>query len=474
MGIQKPPAVHHHPPKEPVTKEPGKTNSAHFRIPGPSQLACMLQSFGILFPHVRDSVVPEDVKRLLLVFRGTMSLPIAADQAPFILPTSADITPVQELVIDSLKLTFQAVTAPNSKLRSVLPNVFLLLLEFVGYSCRAPNTLFVDPANSASNTNSNCAAWVAQNYVPFAELCLRLVVECYGSTGHLAQVVEAEILTEIIKTLGIPLRLNNACPSQSTWKLAASSLLTVVRVGMPIARQQGKHFRSMWPELADVLEKFLFHKTDGGGVSGDERKKQEWVDCQVVEMIRTEILPFVAHLPNDFVARIIQILNQGSISSADPSDIMGEKTECERAEFSRACFEALLALSRGAAGPDLVTSAHSSSGPSFGIGAISSLLGRCRQVATKFAEDDRTSGEVPMPNQRIGEMHSVLRAVVTMIESLSNSRSRDEGYEELWSELIKLYPCLVDCVSCRDPEIRAALIHSLKAYQKLLKSPHAP
>ncbi len=40
---------------------------------------------------------------------------------------------------------------------------------------------------------------MAQNYVPFAELSLRMVVECYGSTAHFSEVIEAGVLTDMIK-----------------------------------------------------------------------------------------------------------------------------------------------------------------------------------------------------------------------------------------------------------------------------------
>ncbi len=75
----------------------------------------------------------------------------------------------------------------------------------------------------------------------------------------------------------------------------------------------------------------------------------------------------------------------------------------------------------------MVRSAQKSSGSHFGIGAISSLLGRCRQIVTKFAEDDRLSGEIPLPNHQISEVKTVLTSVVTMIGSLKNQRGPDEG-----------------------------------------------
>lgn len=60
----------------------------------------------------------------------------------------------------------------------------------------------------------------------------------------------------------MPLGLKYSCPSESTWKLAVSSLLKVLSIGLPVARQHalsGK-FDTMWPELANAFEDFLFTK----------------------------------------------------------------------------------------------------------------------------------------------------------------------------------------------------------------------
>lgn len=65
-----------------------------------------------------------------------------------------------------------------------------------------------------------------------------------------------------LKTLRMPLGLKYACPSESTWKLAVSSLLKVLSIGLPVARQHASSgkFDTMWPELANAFEDFLFTK----------------------------------------------------------------------------------------------------------------------------------------------------------------------------------------------------------------------
>lgn len=65
-----------------------------------------------------------------------------------------------------------------------------------------------------------------------------------------------------IQTLRVPLGLKYSCPSESTWKMAVSSLLKVLSIGLPVARQHASsgRFSTMWPELANAFQDFLFTK----------------------------------------------------------------------------------------------------------------------------------------------------------------------------------------------------------------------
>ena len=74
-------------------------------------------------------------------------------------------------------------------------------------------------------------------FVPFAERSLRSAVTLYQKTATQKFVIKANILHSFIKVLKIPLSLKYNCPSQSIWKLALNSFLTVLRIGLPIARQ---------------------------------------------------------------------------------------------------------------------------------------------------------------------------------------------------------------------------------------------
>lgn len=85
-----------------------------------------------------------------------------------------------------------------------------------------------------------------------------------------------------------------------------------------------KLFTGLWPELSATIDGFLFSKVRSAQpLNADERKRHEYVDCLLIELIRTEILPYAAMLPYEFMQKIIDILNRGSINTLDIHDVMG-------------------------------------------------------------------------------------------------------------------------------------------------------
>lgn len=96
------------------------------------------------------------------------------------------------------------------------------------------------------------------NYIPFGEKALNVAVKLYQQTASETTVIDGNILHEIIKALQIPLALKYKCMASSTWKLAITSLMSVLHVGLKVARQHPEPFSSMWPDLSDTLDNFLF------------------------------------------------------------------------------------------------------------------------------------------------------------------------------------------------------------------------
>ena len=67
--------------------------------------------------------------------------------------------------------------------------------------------------------------------------------------------------------LELPLSLKYACPAPTTWRLAVSCLLDVLKEGLVTARQHRQHSANVWPRLAACLEAFLFSQRYGRDLS---------------------------------------------------------------------------------------------------------------------------------------------------------------------------------------------------------------
>lgn len=55
----------------------------------------------------------------------------------------------------------------------------------------------------------------------------------------------------------------------------------------------------------------------------EEIQADEAVDCQVMELLRDEVLPHSQHIPHQFILRVVMLLNKGSIHSATTAANIG-------------------------------------------------------------------------------------------------------------------------------------------------------
>lgn len=278
------------------------------------------------------------------------------------------------------------------------------------------------------------------NYIPFGEKALNVAIKLYLQTAIDATVIEGNILLEIIETLKIPLAMKYKCMASSTWKLAINSLLLVLQIGLPVARKHPESFTDVWPSLSDTLDKFLFPSSactiEDRGI--DEIVLDESIDCQVIELLRDEILPFADEVPHQFILDIVVILNKGSIHSATTKNTSYDAELKLREEFAKTCFETLLQFSllndsnandTAVNAVDVQTNGDSSilnnntmgEGSIAGRLAISALLKRFEEVLKKFIEDERQSGKSSLPKYRLSEISFVLKAIATLIISMKKA-----------------------------------------------------
>uniref|UniRef100_S4RGZ0 Protein MON2 homolog n=1 Tax=Petromyzon marinus TaxID=7757 RepID=S4RGZ0_PETMA len=436
-------------------------------VPSQLYLAALVHIFPALFRHVRPRFGMTEMRVLGVIMYGAVSVPISSDVSPFLLPsfTEAILTALQEAVLGALTLLQKAICTGPESMQAMYPAIFQQLLKFVAFACVPPQYGKLETKNVA-NAKYNQAEWVAMNYVPFAERALELVVELYQKTACHKAVVNENVLQEIIKTLRVPLSMKYTCPSESTWRLAVTSLLRVLAVGLPVARQHASSgkFDAMWSELAATFQDFLFtNSTPPENLSLQEFQKNESIDVQVVQLIGTDILPHALFIPKEFVNQIMSMLNKGSIHSQSTSFTEAEVSYRMREEFSKVCFETLLQFS-------LSGKATSAQEGYISRMALAALLQRAQQVLAKYVEDERLSGSCPLPRQRITEVVFVLKATSTLMDSLKKTRPENVDMS-MWEQVIALYPTLVACVSCTCPDVCLALQEAMHPFQDMLRPP---
>ncbi|KAG5830500.1 hypothetical protein ANANG_G00311320 [Anguilla anguilla] len=436
-------------------------------------LTALVQIFPALYQHIRADFSMEELRKLGVILQGAVSVPIGSDASPFILPayTEAVLTSLQEAVLTALDVLQKAICVGPESMQVMYPAIFDQLLLFVEFSCKPPQfgkleAKYVANAKYSQIQLFTPAEWVALNYVPFAERSLEVVVDLYQHTACHKAVIGESVLRNIIKTLRMPLGLKYACPSESTWKLAVSSLLAALSVGLPVARQHaasGK-FDAMWPELAGAFEDFLFPKsTPPDSLSIEEFRKNESVDVEVVRLISAQILPFASSIPKEFVGRVMAMLNRGSIHSQSSTFTEAELDVRMREEFSKACFETLLQFS---------FSSEASTPQEGYISrlALSVLLRRSQDVLLRYAEDERLSGRCPLPRQQVTEIIFVLKAISTLMDSLRKTQPENvDG--STWAQVIDLYPTLVECITCSSSEVSHALKEALGPFKDFMQPP---
>ncbi|XP_030829471.1 protein MON2 homolog isoform X2 [Strongylocentrotus purpuratus] len=458
-------------------------------LPTQAFLTALVQIFPYLFDHVKDKFVSSDLQKLCLVLQSAVSVPVQADMSVFLIPSSTEteITTLQSAVLHVFEVLKKAVAEGSEVMQSMYPAIFDQLLTFITYSCQPPSFGHIEtkaitktaPKQKKtqekweSYRSATQSDWVAMNYVPFAEKALQLTSDLYRSTAEHPSVMKQHVLQNILRVFQLPLGLKYACPAPSTWKLAVQCLLDILHVGLPVARKTefSAKFEDMWMDLAASLELFLFseHPTPST-LSVEEQQKDEGMDVKVVLLIREEILPFSSSVPEHFTARIMALLNRGSIHSASTASFLDVDNRQLREEFAKACFETLLQFSfisqtkplRDATDEGALTKM-----------ALASLLQRCQEVLKKYVEDERLSGKCPLPRSRMTEMSFVLQAVTTLMQSLKKATA-DNVDQSTWSQVIGLYPFLVDCTTCTSSQVCKALKEALYQFQELLVAPHPP
>ncbi|CAF0783766.1 unnamed protein product [Adineta steineri] len=444
-------------------------------IPSQNFLTFYIDIFPNLISHIWSSdfiLNDKHFDQFSTIIERVLAVPIHSDMALFLIPTDVNLTLLQEsaykameFVCKNLKLELTKSANPSA----LLPIVFKRLLVLVLYAINPP---IFDCTEQIKKITTNKQQQNGKgndsnvNFVPFGEKILRMTISLYEDVTDNPAVIENGTLQTIIQTLQIPLSMKYNCPNSSTWKLAIECFFRVLKVGLIVARKHRNAFESMWTELAKTFDDFLFSKSvPPTDIAIEELQRDEAIDCQAIELIRDDILPYANVLPEPFITKILNILNRGSIYSCATDNFIDiDSARRLREEFSKICFETLLKYS--------FINEPSSTNENVVITrlALSSMLNRCKEILQKYAHDERLHGKCPLPRPRTAEMISVLKALGTLIGALKRA-PKDSVDINIWHQLIALYPCLVECTTSPSQQICNAIKDTLHQYFSLLTPP---
>jgi hypothetical protein len=188
---------------------------------------------------------------------NAVMVPVHSDSTPYIMSTMSDslLTPLHDGILECMDLLQKEAISGTTPIDTIICAVFKQLLSYSRFACSPPYF-----ESRKRNMPSNTIEWVSMNYIPFGEKSMNVAVKLYQQTASDKRVIDGQILHEIIRALSLPLSAKYKCMSSSTWKLAITSLMSVLHYGLPVARKNPKEFSNMWNDLSDTLDKFLFPK----------------------------------------------------------------------------------------------------------------------------------------------------------------------------------------------------------------------
>ncbi|XP_034666367.1 protein MON2 homolog isoform X1 [Drosophila subobscura] len=461
-----------------------------FYIPSQAFLTALIQIFPAIFHHIQAKFSSTDFDKFCTVLTNAVCIPVQTDAVPYIMSTVSDtlLTPLHDGILDCMELIQKEATKSDSNISQLIPAIFRQLLIFSKFACAPPTfqqNVEHKYAKSASGHYANNASVevVSMNYIPFGEKSISICVKLYQTTATEDSVVHEQILHDIVKAVRTPLAMKYKCLSSSTWKLAISSLISVLHTGLKVARAKPQHFASLWDDLADTLDKFLFPASvctiEDRGL--EEIVLDETIDCHVIELLRDEVLPHAHEMPHQFIMQIVVLLNKGSIHSASDTNICYESDWKLREIFAKTCFETLLqfslledhhATNNNRFNANLLPAGAAGAGGKDFAGrlAVTALLHRFQEVLKRFNDDERQSGKCPLPRFRLSEISFVLKAIATLVVSMKKAPASKVN-KPAWDQLIGLYPYLVDCTTTTSPEVSRSLREALLQYTDLLQAP---
>eukprot|EP00742_Colponemidia_sp_Colp-10_P009457 GILJ01010313.1.p1 GENE.GILJ01010313.1~~GILJ01010313.1.p1 ORF type:complete len:949 (+),score=164.44 GILJ01010313.1:87-2849(+) len=370
------------------------------------------------------------------------------------------------------------------------------------------------------------------NQLALAQRSLALVMMTYEQAS---EAVRAVVFEDLLRVAG-QLMQTRYIPSRTTtplnlWKAGSEAFILIVKLGLPAfqhATTNEDAIARVWMVMTEVLQSVILPDATVTAslplpVLQDIVKESEAVDIALVNLIVSDMIPLSFDIPSSLHWRLIALLDTGAALHGlghDESNNQHAHTHAQahllyREAFAQACVKNLFLACADDSPTTVKTGAsplHSSlqsvdeSSPSSGIAtesirtdsrsrlrlkvakmAAPCLLARCADVLRRFAIDERQSGQMPLPRNRLQEVTFVLEHlknlnmhpdVFTNAVTATNGSETPMSTSSIISEdgtfvlpvrgpkahLLKLFPQLVDCVTSKEMEFKELLkdiLHSV-------------
>ncbi|KRZ52353.1 Vacuolar protein sorting-associated protein 26B [Trichinella nativa] len=455
---------------------------------------------------VAGSLPDGDVRRMVDILKGSVLLETLADKTLLLFSpnssSSALLSRGQDLVRGCFEEIVKYIFSAEKSSPVYISCFFDTALQFVQYAYDPPVCLKGMMTKGAKVVGNE---QVAMAFCPFSEIMLQMSVSTYVKLAKWPVVISQGIAQKILHTLSTPLNMKRKCPANRTWYACVNELIRIMHATLPLAytNRDDEQLKLVWPEMLECIQNYLFVE-HVKPKTREESMQEELLACDIIEAIKTDVLPMTEYLPEQFVKQLMNVLCQGCVRRTESCDSLlnvlfnlitlrlpSDGVHSHRGlELQAICFDALLSTlchplaEHGHQHQQQQSSLTSGNGPSSALQqqsgshhklasvncALNALFSRCKQVLTEYPERERMMRHAGVPREQVIEMVQVLSTITNMIGCFQRQPDNWEYLKDVIEQVGQLYSHLVDCIVCKEEDVQKALMQALKAYRFFVES----
>ncbi|KRZ71166.1 Protein MON2 -like protein [Trichinella papuae] len=458
----------------------------------------LLSIFVPLFNLAAGSLSDDDVPLMVDILKGGILLETLADKTLLLIsPNSSSslLSRGQDLVRGCFEEIVKYIFNTEKSSPVYISCFFDTAMQFVQYAYDPPVCLKGMMTKGAKVVG---AEQVALAFCPFSEIMLQMSVSTYVKLANWPVVISQGIARKMLHKLSTPLNMKRKCPANRTWHACVNELIRIMHATLPLAYTNGNdaQLKLVWPELLNCIQNYLFVEHVKPKTSEDSMQ-EELLACDIIEAIKTDVLPMTEYLPEEFVKQLMNVLCQGCVRRTESCDPFYDGVFRHRGlELQAFCFNALLTtlchplaehsshhqqlqnqqqpLTRGNSPSSALQQQQQQSGGGHKLAsvncALNALFTRCKQVLMEYPERERMMRHAGVPREQVIEMVQVLTTITNMIDCFQRQPDNWKYLKDVIEQVGQLYSHLVDCIVCKEEDVQKALMQALKAYRFFVES----